>query len=134
LGASNRARSRNDHGGKKKLETELTLYFPTKFNNLERKNIFVNRKKRILALCDNLLSGSDDEVADKIERYLLSLVKPKTFNGSGGYEIEFDKAYEELCHSLSSNANGRNVKQMTVKEVYILIDLTNKKSNQNGRG
>ena len=112
----------------KKLETELNLFFPAKFNNLDRKNIFVNRKKRILALCDNLLSVSDDDVADKIERYLLSLVKPKTFNGSGSYEIEFDKAFEELCHTLSSNANGRDVKRMTVKEVYILIELKYHKS------
>ena len=64
---------------------------------------------------------------------MLGLVKPKTFNGSGSYEIEFDKAYEELCHTLSSNANGRDVKQMTVKEVYILIELNNKQIKENGR-
>jgi hypothetical protein len=81
-----------------------------------------------------LLTGSDDEVAEKIERYLLSLAKPKTFNGSGSYEIEFDKAFEELCHTLSANAHGRDVKQMTVKEVYILIELNNKQIKQNGRG
>lgn len=80
-----------------------------------------------------MLSGTDSDVADKIDRYLLSLVKPKTFNGSGGYEIEFEKAYEELCHSLSSVAHGRDVKQMTVKEVYILIELNNKQIKQNGR-
>ena len=109
------------------------MFFPTKFNNLDRKNIFVNRKKRILALCNDLLSGTESDVAEKIERYLLTLVKPKTFNGSGSYEIEFDKAYEELCHTLSSNANGRDVKQMTVKEVYILIELNNKKLKNGGR-
>jgi len=111
----------------------LNLFFPAKFNNLERKNIFVNRKKRILALCDNLLTGTDNEVAEKIERYLLSLAKPKTFNGSGSYEIEFDKSFEELCHTLSSNANGRDIKKMTVKEVYILIDLNNKQIKEHGR-
>lgn len=83
-------------------------------------------------MCDNLLTGSVDDVADKIERYLLSLAKPKTFNGSGSYEIEFDRAFEELCHTLSANANGRDVKQMTVKEVYILIELNNKQIKQNG--
>lgn len=105
------------------------MFFPQKFNGLDRKNIFVQRKKRILALCNQLLSGNDDDVADNIERYLLSLVKPKSFNGSGSYEIEFDKAFEELCHSLSNSANGRNIKQMTVKEVYVLIEILNK----NGR-
>ncbi len=78
------------------------------------------------------MTGSNDEVAEKIERYLLSLAKPKTFNGSGSYEIEFDRAFEELCHTLSANANGRDVKQMTVKEVYILIELNNKQIKQNG--
>lgn len=80
------------------------------------------------------MTGSADDVAEKIERYLLSLVKPKTFNGSGSYEIEFDKSFEELCHTLSANANGRDVKQMTVKEVYILIELNNKQIQRNGRG
>jgi len=116
---------------KKKLEFELEMFFPVKFNGLDRKNIFIQRKNRILAICDELLSGEDNEIADKIERYLLSLVKPKSFNGSGSYEIEFDKAFEELCHSLSANANGRDVKRMTVKEVYVLIELVNK--NNNGR-
>jgi len=116
---------------KKKIEFELEMFFPVKFNGLDRKNIFIQRKNRILAICDELLSGKDNEIADKIERYLLSLVKPKSFNGSGSYEIEFDKAFEELCHSLSANANGRDVKQMTVKEVYVLIELVNK--NNNGR-
>jgi len=109
------------------------LFFPNKFNNLDRKNIFVNRKKRILALCDDLLTGTESDVAEKIERYLLSLAKPKTFNGSGSYEIEFDKAFEELCHTLSLNANGRDVKRMTVKEVYILIELNNKQLKNGGR-
>ena len=114
---------------KKKIEFELELYFPVKFNGLDRKNIFIHRKKRILALCDELLSGEDSDVVKNIEKYLLSLVKPKSFNGSGSYEIEFDKAFEELCHSLSANANGRDVKRMTVKEVYVLIELVNKNNN-----
>ena len=133
MGVNYRRSSNHFRRGKKKLETELSLFFPSKFNNLDRKNLFVNRKKRILALCDDLLSGEPSDVADKIERYLLSLAKPKTFNGSGSYEIEFDRSFEELCHSLSANANGRDVKQMTVKEVYILIDLNNKQLKQNGR-
>ena len=124
-------RLQKNRRSKKKLEFELEMFFPVKFNGLDRKNIFIQRKNRILALCDELLSGEENNIADNIERYLLSLVKPKSFNGSGSYEIEFDKAFEELCHSLSANANGRDVKRMTVKEVYVLIELVNK--NNNGR-
>ena len=133
MGVGNWQGKRNNRRFKKKLETELKLFFPSKFNNLDRKSIFIKRKNRILALCDNLLTGTDNEIAEKIERYLLSLAKPKTFNGSGSYEIEFDKAFEELCHTLSSNANGRDIKKMTVKEVYILIDLNNKQIKEHGR-
>ena len=96
---------------------------------MDRKNIFIQRKNRILAICDELLSGEESNIAKDIEKSLLSLVKPKSFNGSGSYEIEFDKAFEELCHSLSANANGRDVKRMTVKEVYVLIELINKNNN-----
>ena len=46
---------------KKKIEFELEMFFPVKFNGLDRKNIFIQRKKRILAICDELLSGKNNE-------------------------------------------------------------------------
>lgn len=95
--------------------------------------IFEQRKKRLLALCDNVLKGSDQEIPDKIERFLLSLNKPKTFSGPDSYEIMFDRNFEEVCHSLSNHSGGRNVKKMTVLEVYTLIEII-KKNQKNGGG
>ena len=82
-------------------------------------------------MCDEIIEDTKIQSVDKIQRYLLNLAKPKTFNGSGSYEIEFDKAFEELCHSLSTFASGRNIKKMTVKEVYVLIEF-NQKQQKNG--
>lgn len=116
---------------KKKIEQELKLFFPKKFNNLSSKDISSNRKKLLISLCDEIIKDTKIQSVDKIQRYLLNLAKPKTFNGSGSYEIEFDKAFEELCHSLSTFASGRNIKKMTVKEVYVLIEF-NQKQQKNG--
>lgn len=116
---------------KKKIEQELKLFFPKKFNNLSSKDISSNRKKLLISLCDEIIEDTKIQSVDKIQRYLLNLAKPKTFNGSGSYEIEFDKAFEELCHSLSTFASGRNIKKMTVKEVYVLIEF-NQKHQKNG--
>lgn len=116
---------------KKKIEQELKLFFPKKFNNLSSKDISSNRKKLLISLCDEIIEDTKIQSVDKIQRYLLNLAKPKTFNGSGSYEIEFDKAFEELCHSLSTFASGRNIKKMTVKEVYVLIEF-NQKQQKNG--
>ena len=116
---------------KKKIENELKLFFPKKFTDSTQKDVAINRKKRLIGLCDEIINDTKSKTVDKIERYLLNLAKPKTFNGSGSYEIEFDKAFEELCHSLSSFANGRNIKKMTVKEVYVLLEF-NQKQLKNG--
>jgi hypothetical protein len=116
---------------KKKIEQELKLFFPKKFNDIATRDVSSSRKKRLIGLCDEIINDTKIKSVDKIERYLLNLAKPKTFNGSGSYEIEFDKSFEELCHSLSAFANGRDIKKMTVKEVYVLIEF-NQKQKQNG--
>ncbi|MDB9980615.1 hypothetical protein OAD61_00745 [bacterium] len=95
--------------------------------------MFSSRKKRILSLCDELLSGDDDQVSSNIEKHLLSLFRPKTFNGSESYEIEFEKAYQELCIVLSEHTNGRDIKKMTVIEVYTLMDVVQKAQKNGGR-
>ena len=107
------------------------MYFPRSFSNIDQKIVFSERKKRILALCDEILTGDDNQISSNIEKHLLSLNRPKTFNGSESYEIEFEKAFQEVCIALSQHSNGRDIKKMTVIEVMTLIDVI-KKTQKNG--
>lgn len=111
------------------------MFFPTLFNDTENFQSRLHRKDRILALCDIALNEGEkrDEASKKlfkIEKELLELFKPKNFVGAESYEVAFEKNFQMLCHSLNSHTN-ENVKNMTILEVYTLMEMIKKKELKN---
>ena len=81
-----------------------------------------------------IIEGKEEsKEVDDIDFYFLGLLKPKSFTGSGSYEIQFELNFETLCHSLAEHSNGREIKTMTVLEVYSLMLLIKKKEKPNVR-
>jgi len=62
----------------------------------------------------------DDEIK-KLERYFVSQIKPKEFTGSGSVELKIERDFEKLVIVMEKHTT-RNVKQMTVKEFYALLN------------
>jgi hypothetical protein len=110
------------------------MFFPSLFDNIEEVQSRSFRKKRLLALCDMIIA-TDKNVAIKnlyeIEVSMLNLVRPKNFIGTDSYEIQFEKNYQTVCHGLNSHTN-KDVKKMTVLEVYTLMEMLKKKEKENG--
>ena len=112
------------------------MYFPNLFDDSQDFQSRNNRKERLLALCDIILSDKDEKRKEatkklyKIEQALLNLFRPKNFIGQENYEVEYEKNYQVLCHSLNSHTND-NVKEMTVLEVYSLMEML--KTQNDGR-
>jgi len=97
----------------------------------------LNRKERLLALCDLMLAKEEekDEASKRLfkaEQALLNLFRPKNFIGTNSYEIAFEKNFQVLCHGLNSHTN-KDVKRMTVLEAYSLMEMLKKQQQQNGR-
>lgn len=55
---------------------------------------------------------------------------PKVFSGTESFEISYQKNFQYLCFSLSSHTN-ENVKEMTVFEVYALLEMLKKQERKN---
>lgn len=105
-------------GLKKKLSTELELYFPSEFDSAKEKEAYTKLKMRTLLQLQELIEDENhaEEIAE-LDEFLFSLHKPKNFNGKESEEIKYDKQFESACMIISQKT-GMNAKQMTVLEFY----------------
>lgn len=103
---------------KKKLSTELELYFPSDFSSAKEKEVYDRLKQRTMLILEGIEENKDNaEAINKIDDYLFSLHKPKSFTGASSVEIQYDKQFETTC-MLISQKTGLIAKQMTVLEFY----------------
>lgn len=118
---------------KKKIDFELKVYFPSLFDDSQDFQSRLYRKERLLAMCDIML-GNESKVKKlfEIERELLGLFKPKNFSLQENYEVEFEKNFQILCHAMNEHTN-ENIKNMSVLEVYSLMEMLKKRELKNGR-
>jgi CRISPR/Cas system CSM-associated protein Csm2 small subunit len=110
---------------------ELDDYFPAQFPK-GRENTYYSKLKEQLLLKLKNLQDPDDETQRKIEAvddWFRSLINPQDF---GKIEPLVELDFERLCHQLSEHTN-RDVKRMTVKEFYSLMDVVEKKNKTNSR-
>lgn len=103
---------------KKKLSTELELYFPSEFDSAKEKEAYSKLKSRTLLQLKELIDDTDyaKNIAE-IDKFLFSLHRPKSFIGKDSDEIRYDKQFESACMMISQKT-GLNAKQMTVLEFY----------------
>lgn len=110
------------------------MFFPALFDSSQDLENRKNRKNRILAMCEVILSKGSSEAQKKlmeVELAMLNMVRPKNFIGAESYEIQYEKNYQTVCHGLNSHTN-KDVKKMTILEVYSLMEMIQKQEKQNG--
>lgn len=111
---------------KKKIDRELSLYFPGKFDDATQKEYFDNLREHTKIKLQEIISGEDMEQYRKaIETRLALLSKPRIFCGAKSVEIEYDKQFEEMCLILSHNLQV-NPYSMTVLQFYNAFDYLKK--------
>lgn len=105
---------------KKKIDTELSLYFPKIFDDSRTKEYYDLLKARARAMLDCVLDGDTEENKQRVEELtdkMLTFNKPKKFTGSESVEIEYDKQFETMCLTISEHLH-KDAKKMTVMEYY----------------
>ena len=105
---------------KKKIDEELTLYFPAIFDDVRSKEYYDLLKRRTRAMLDCIIEGYTEESMQEVEALtdnLITYSKPKTFAGAGSMEIEYDKQFEDMCLVISEQLHT-DAKKMTVLEYY----------------
>lgn len=121
---------------KKKIDTDLTLFFPKLFEDGKVKEYFDILKRRTLAILQNIMNGEvkadETEAVEKITTELITYSNPKVFSGSEGLEVTYDRQFENLCLALSSQLHLRP-KKCTVLEFYNAFDYLQEQAKRNNR-
>ncbi len=121
---------------KKKIDGELTLYFPALFNDSDVKEYYDILRKRTLEILNGIVAGVDDpagaEIVDKLTTALITYSNPKMFTGSDGVEIQFDRQFENLCLVLSEQLHV-GPKKYSVLEFYNAFDFVKERAKQAGK-
>lgn len=116
---------------KKKIDRELSLYFPGKFEDASVKEYFDLLKDHTLLRLKHIISGDDvSSKCEKLETQLALLAKPRIFCGKNSVEISYDKQFEEMCLILAHNVQV-NPKEMSVMQFYNAFDYIKKIAKKN---
>lgn len=105
---------------KKKIDDDLTLYFPAMFSSVEEREYYDNMKRRTVAVLEQITNGESEEGQRNIEQLtdrMVLAVKPRTFTGRDAFGVRHDKEYEKMCLMIACNL-GVDAKRMTVLEYY----------------
>lgn len=105
-------------GLKKKLSTELEIYFPSEFDSAKEKEAYSKLKMKLILQLQEIAEDTEkaSEIAE-IDKFLFNLHKPKNFTGKESEEVKYDKQFESACMIISQKT-GMNAKSMTVLEFY----------------
>ena len=118
---------------KKKIDGELTLYFPGLFNDSDVKEYFDLMRKRTLEILNGIVKGDaapdKTEIVEKLTTALITYSNPKLFTGSDGVEIQFDRQFENLCLVLSEQLHVEP-KKYSVLEFYNAFDFVKERAKQ----
>ena len=108
---------------KKKIDSELTAYFPSFFETASGKEYYDLLRERALAVLDKITGEGDDEskvrvMADRI----MTFAPTRRFSGMDNAEVKHDKSFLSTCHVISQNLHS-DAKDMTVAEYYSALEL-----------
>ena len=118
---------------KKKIDGELTLYFPRLFNGSEVKEYYDLLRKRTLEILNGIIDGLPNpawtDAVEKLTTALITYANPKLFTGSESVEIQFDRQFENLCLVLSEQLHVKP-KEYTVLEFYNAFDFVQERARK----
>lgn len=118
---------------KKKIDTELNLYFPGQFDDAAIKEYHDKLRSRILFQLDTIIRNADHkQEIDQIDDFLLTLAKPQIFSGKESTEIKYDRQFEDMCLFLSQELSI-DIDKLSVLQFYNSFEYIKKQRKKNGR-
>jgi len=117
---------------KKKIDKDLSLYFPSLFDDVTTREYYDIVKRLTLTNLTRIADGDSDErkeAAEQLRERLILFQKPKVFTGSEGIEVRHDKEFETMCLAITKET-GRDAKRMTVLEYYNAYEYLREKTRK----
>lgn len=107
---------------KKKVTSELEIYFPGDFVNPKEKEAYDKLKARTLLVLDSVINDTDNsKQIEAIDIMMLNMHTPKAYIGSESVEVKYDKQFESTCLLIAQKTN-MDARKMTVLQFYNAID------------
>ena len=108
-------------------------YFPAIFNDSDVKEYYDIMRRRTLEILLGIVKGDPEPagtpIVEKLTTALITYSKPKSFTGSDGVEVQFDRQFENLCLALSEQLHV-DPKRYTVLEFYNAFDFLRERAKQ----
>lgn len=117
---------------KKKVETEMSLYFPSLIDTTAVIEYFSLLKKHTLTKLGVLTGVSDEKDLRTIEIDMYNLQPTKVFQGKKSVEIKAEKDFIELQNVVKTHIPNSEPKTMSVMEFYTTLESIKKQSSKNG--
>lgn len=111
---------------KKKLNSELLIYFPGAFSNSDTIEYYTLFRKRLILTLESIIEGESKDLS-KINEELNTFQKPEQFSGPNSVEVQADKQYAAMNMLLSQQFHTES-KKFTVLEFYTAIDQLRKQT------
>lgn len=103
---------------KKKIDMELSLYFPSIFESAQVKEHYDRLKQLAMYRLSHIIEGKDyGKECMEIEEGMVMRSRPKVFSGKNSAEIAYDKDFERICIAITQNLQMQ-VDGMTVMQFY----------------
>ena len=105
---------------KKKIDGELTQYFPDLFDDVASREYYDTMNRRTMAVLEGIINGESEEQkrqVDELTERMILYVRPKVFAGRQSVEIQHDKGFEDMCLTICRETHA-DAKRMTVLEFY----------------
>lgn len=116
-------------GIKKKIDAELTAYFPKVFGTAAEAEYEVLYKKRLLAILDGIIEGRDtDAEVQRIEDEMVLLDDVQAY-WNGEFEVRYDRQFEDMCLGISGELHT-DAKRMSVMEYYSAYELLDRRGKE----
>lgn len=114
---------------KKKIDDDLSLYFPSLFDDVMTREYYDMMKRHVLARIGEITGEGSEEETKRLEEQLVLYQKPKVFTGKDGVEVRHDKEFETMCLGITKET-GRDAKRMTVLEYYNAYEYLREKAQK----
>lgn len=111
---------------KKKVETELSIYFPKKFKRMATISFYQIVKRTELVL-DEIISDRDNkEFIEDVDYQLLP--DSENYAGENGFEVNYINNFEDSCLVIGEKF-GKDAKKMSVLEFFRAEQMLKKQKN-----
>lgn len=111
---------------KKKLNSELELYFPSIFSNSMEKEAYDLVRRKAMFILDSIIKDENEtDSIEAIDAELFSYIKPKIFSGNKSAELVYIKEFEQAC-AIIAKFLKIEPKKLTVFEFYNSLEIIKK--------